>query len=603
MPGINIIIGKAAGGESLESILLDAQKQMLPLPDYRSETIFCSECFCAGCTRYPDYPIKVIETGDILILIEGRVYNKSAAELEKELVELAGELSAGDEGPPGGLQDWLVGADGDFLVFVWNRKREELHIFNDVLGRLPVYYAQINGLAVVSRRVKFCVSILGASSGDRMGLAETILFGFPLGRRTLIDGISRLLPSTLISISASLPRIRLSPIYTFNFDCKTNADKSYNCMAREIEELFLAACRNRAGSKGSPVIVALSGGLDSRAVAAGLHKAGVAFEAASFLDEERDRKPDTDIASRVAADLGITWELFNVKKPGVDDCRLMISLKDGLCNTGLSLILEFFRRLKEHYGPDVIHFTGDEGNILIPDMRPLHRLKTIDDLVGCIISNNAWFTMDQVHSLTGVSPEELRTWIRQRVESYPEKDLYQKYLHFIIFEHCFKLQFEGEEKSRSFFWTVAPFYSLFVFTYLMNIPDDRKRYYRLYDHFFQRLSPAAAAIGNVGSLAVPLNSPRRYLYLKARELFSLLPTSLKIQIRAKARKPYMSSRIYEAISRHTMETLSGSNYASRYLDPVKTRDLLAGNIDKAQFDILTTVILYLGSLETPVPVV
>jgi len=211
--------------------------------------------------------------------------------------------------------------------------------------------------------------------------------------------------------------------------------------------------------------------------------------------------------------------------------------------------------------------------------------------------------MDQVHSLTGVSPEELRAGIRQRVESYPEKDLYQKYLHFIIFEHCFKLQFEGEEKSRSFFWTVAPFYSLFVFTYLMNIPDDRKRYYRLYDHFFQRLSPAAAAIGNVGSLAVPLNSPRRYLYLKARELFSLLPTSLKIQIRAKARKPYMSSRIYEAISRHTMETLSGSNYASRYLDPVKTRDLLAGNIDKAQFDILTTVILYLSSLETPVPVV
>jgi hypothetical protein len=111
----------------------------------------------------------------------------------------------------------------------------------------------------------------------------------------------------------------------------------------------------------------------------------------------------------------------------------------------------------------------------------------------------------------------------------------------------------------------------------------------------RRLSPVAAAIDKVGSLAVPLNSPRRYLYLKARELFSLLPASLKIKIRSKVRKPYTVNKIDDTIRRHTIEMVSGSSTVKKCLDPVQARVLLSGNLDKAQFDILTTVILYFGS--------
>jgi len=580
----------------LKSLLLDTQEKLLPLPDYRSEALFCAERFSAGCTRYPDYPITVIEAGDSVILVEGKIYNKTAAELEKELIDIAGELNDGEKTVSGSLRDWLGHADGDFLVFIWNKKTEELHIFNDVLGRLPLYYIQIERLVLISRRVKFCTSLMKSPAGDSKGLAETLIFGFPLADRTLIAGVSRLSPGTLLSISASSPAIRSSLIYIFNFDQKNNTGKSYDRMAGELEELFLEACRNRAGSGDAPPIVSLSGGLDSRAVAAGLQKAGVAFEAASFLDFARERKPDASLAGRVAEVLGIQWRLFDLKKPDVNDYRRMVALKDGLCGTGMSFILNFFEQIKEAYGPSLIHFTGDEGNILVPDMRPPQRLKTIDDLVDCIISNNLWFPINEVHSLTGVTPEEIRDGIRQRVESYPEKDLYQKYLHFIIFEHCFKLQFEGEEKSRSFFWTVAPFYSLFVFRYLMNIPDDRKRYHRLYAHFLHRFSPATAAIDNVGSLAVPLNSPRRYLYLKARELFSLLPASLKIKIRSKVRKPYGVNKIDDTMRRDILEMISGDSPLQACLDPDQVWRLLSGKLDKAQFDILTTVILYFDSL-------
>ncbi len=599
MPGINLLVGNAGGEETLEALLLAAQETILPLPDYRSETLFSSDRFCAGVTRYPAYPVRVIESGETLIIFEGRIYSKSTPEVESDLIRLAGVLARGEENAGETLGQWLRSVDGDFIAVVWDRTRQRLFLFNDALGRLPVYYSRNGNLAAVSRRAAFCVHFTGQPAADRRGLAETLLLGFPLGKRTLVEGVSRLSPGTLLTVEGDKPEISRQPVCSFNFDRKDQTGKTYERMAGELEDLFLNACRARAGEgDGQAAVVALSGGLDSRAVAAGLKKTGVKAVGATFLDFAREREPDATLAGRIADALEMPWRLFDLKKPDGDDCLLMIALKDGLCSTGMSFILDFFRQIKETYGPDLIHFTGDEGNILLPDMRPPQKLRAIDDLVDCIISNNAWLTLEQVRELTGFEPEEMRGEIRRRVEGYPEKDLSQKYIHFIIFEHCFKLQFEGEEKSRSYFWTVAPYYSLFVFDYLMNVPDDRKRYHRLYDHFLRRLSPEIAGIDNVGSLAVPLHSPRRYLYLKARELFSLLPASLKIRIRARARKPYVSKKIDESIRRRALETLSGSRLPARYLDPAATRALLGGSLDKAQFDILTTIILYLDSLET-----
>ena len=593
MPGINLLIDSGKSAKDLERELLNAQQQMKVNPDYYSRKLIIDQNWCLGCTAYLDYPIKKIETEDYILIIEGKIYNKDDQAVESGLLELARHLSSGGDEAVSTVREWVLETDGDYLILIRDKGQGKLFLFNDLLGRLPLYYFQNGGWCLISRDVTFCNVLSRQVTGDRLGIAEYLLFGFPLGGRTLVENLSRLAPATMISIETSSPAITLTPLIVFNFDDKAQDGKSIDRIAEELKELFIAACRSR-GARGEegPNIVALSGGLDSRAVALGLRASGVDFEAASFMDEAGEREPDVTLAEQVAAKLGVNWKLFNLRKPELGDYRHMLDLKDGLCNVGMTFILDFFRRIKDHFGPGLIHFTGDGGNILVPDMRPPQRLRTISDLVDCIVSNNVWLKFDQVEAVTGVDREEIVSEMRRLVEAYPEKDLYQKYVHFIIFEHCFKLQFEGEDRNRCYFWTVAPYYSGPVFKYLMNVPDCHKRFHRLYGLFMKKLSPQCAAIDNVGSLAVPLNSPRRYLYLAARNLFSLLPPALKIMIRKTARAPYQSRKIDAALRRETLSALSRKSTVSLYLKIDETRRLLEGDIDKAQFDLLATVILY-----------
>ena len=593
MPGINLLIESGKSAEDLELELLNAQQQLMVNPDYYSRKLIINQDWSIGCTAYPEYPIRKIETEDYILIIEGRIYDKDDKTVESGLIEVARHLSSGGDEGVTAVREWVLETDGDYLILIRDKGQGKLFIFNDLLGRLPLYYSQNGGKCLISRDITFCKVLSRQVTGDRLGIAEYLLFGFPLGGRTLVENISRLAPATMISIETRSAAITLTPLSVFNFDIKAPDDKSLDRIAEELKEIFIEACRSRAArSGGGPNIVALSGGLDSRAVALGLRASGVEFEAASFMDEAHEREPDVTLAEQVAAKLGVSWKLFNLPQPELSDYRHMLDLKDGLCSVGMTFILDFFRRIKDHFGPGLIHFTGDEGNILVPDIRPPQRLGGISDLVDCIVSNNVWLTFDQVEAVTGVDREEIISGMRRLAESYPEQDLYQKYVHFMIFEHCFKLQFEGEDRNRCYFWTVAPYYAGPVFKYLMKVPDCQKRFHRLYSLFMKKLSPEDMAIDNVGSLAVPLNSPRRYLYLAARNFFSLLPPALKIRIRKSTRAPYQSRKIDTALRREVLATLSRKSSVSEYLDIDETRKLLEGNIDKAQFDLLATVILY-----------
>ena len=68
------------------------------------------------------------------------------------------------------------------------------------------------------------------------------------------------------------------------------------------------ACSGKPAGNGPAArgdnVVSLSGGLDSRAVAAGLRREEIPFTAATFLDSQQTNAADVRVASRVAAGVG-----------------------------------------------------------------------------------------------------------------------------------------------------------------------------------------------------------------------------------------------------------------------------------------------------------
>jgi asparagine synthase (glutamine-hydrolysing) len=56
--------------------------------------------------------------------------------------------------------------------------------------------------------------------------------------------------------------------------------------------------------------------------------------------------------------------------------------------------------------------------------------------------------------------------------------------------------FEGEDRNRFYFWSVAPFYALPFFRYAMSCPSRDKRDLRLYSAFLRELAPRLLDIPN-----------------------------------------------------------------------------------------------------------
>jgi asparagine synthase (glutamine-hydrolysing) len=130
--------------------------------------------------------------------------------------------------------------------------------------------------------------------------------------------------------------------------------------------------------------------------------------------------------------------------------------------------------------------------------------------------------------VTGIRASDIWDDLEAHVSGYPEKDLAQKYVHFLLYERAFKWLFEGEDRNRCFFWAVAPFYGTAIFDYAMGCRDEQKKHYRLYRSVLMTLSPSIAAINNA-NWGFPIASTRTGLHSMAREIMSkYIPRIVKV---------------------------------------------------------------------------
>ena len=116
-----------------------------------------------------------------------------------------------------------------------------------------------------------------------------------------------------------------------------------------------------------------------------------------------------------------------------------------------------------------------------------------------------------------------------------EKDMKQKYVHFMITERTMKWLFEGEDRNRNFFRSVSPFYSYQFFNYAMNCPDEMKKDYKLFRLFLEHLSPKIAAADNA-NWDMPITSDKLKTFFLKNKIRSFIPRNIKQNIKARFKK-------------------------------------------------------------------
>jgi asparagine synthase (glutamine-hydrolysing) len=434
----------------------------------------------------PGYPMVHYETPDYLLWAEGCVYQAPESPWHLSLLPILADALSESIGSLDRAARWTEAVDGEFVIAVQDRRMKNIVILNDVLGRLPLYIRRTYKSLIVSRDLPVMIRLLRQVDFDRLAMAEHLLYGYPLGSRTLFKEIERVPPSAAIRIWRASKRIAIANV-------RRPAIVSDPCIREEslveaadhLSSAFVRACAARAGGARNAVL-SLSGGLDSRAVAAGLVAGQVPFAAVTRCTDPSE--PDVRLAAKVASALQLKWRSVTFPRPTGSDLLRLLRLKSGMNHLGMAFILPFFDMLRSEFGSDIVFLTGDGGDKILPDHRPSTSVPNLEALVQYVLAKHRLFPLATVATLTGVPEVDIVGALREQLGSYPEDAMEDKHVHFVLFERGFKWLFEGEDRNRSFFWSTTPFYGRGPFLHAMNCPSPLKANYLLYRRFMESLN-------------------------------------------------------------------------------------------------------------------
>lgn len=509
MPGISLkcdFSKKIRGtGNEDDKTFLDASKSIIHNNHYKEEILLNEDPYLIVCTRYPEYPIEILDNSEYWICVEGKIYNKQTSVLHSELYKLIKHIfdrQNKNESDKKIIADWLADTDGDFVIYGLNKNTMDFVILNDFLGRLPFYYCKSTHEMIGSREIQMISYVQDNASKDPkfdpMGVAQFLLFSHTLGKRTLLNEVSRLEPASILMISSSSSKVDMQNMYAFNFEDREHANKKIRKNARELARLFNQACETRV-DQNAKNIISLSGGFDSRAVGACINKGKTRLYAVT--SPEPNWKPvvggssETEVAKQLSEIWNIDCDTYDIMTPKADNMITLLKMKNGLTYLAHSFLPRFLEEIKRNNPSSPINFfTGHGGDVSFTNLS--FDIPNIDSCVGGIIGVKGRLPLRLVAALTNIQVAEIRKEIRNILESYPEESPSAKLVHFLFFENNAKFSFEIEDVNRFYFWSVAPFYSVPFFRYIFNCSDKDKEKLALYREFLDSISPAAASVIN-----------------------------------------------------------------------------------------------------------
>jgi len=443
-----------------------------------------------GAFHYQGYPIDIYKSSEYDLIFEGHIYSKLVQSIDKVVESwISGKQSVATMIM--NIRQWCTEIDGDYVMFIHDKKNFRFFCINDILGRLPIYLWQKHGDIAVARDIAFLQKVTEENTLDPMGLVQYLFIGYPLGNRSLFTTVQYLPPASILTVNLSTGMVTTTQYFEHNFEDLHTFNRNSNEWVQDLTDIFLEACRNRLAEEN---VIALSGGYDSRTVAGGVKKVTNNLHAATFSTGFSQMEAEMQIITRVVDALNLHWDYLSLQKTKPGQIENLLRMKLGLNWIGISKMLGFLDHVSITFGNRAHLFTGDGGDKLLPSLLPIQSLKNTDQLVDYIIKTQSQISIDDIARFTGTSRDLIYQMLYEHISKYPEIDNKNKFIHFLIFERGRKWLYEGEDRNRQFLWSTTPFYSWKFFKKTMGLPQSMKQNYGMYNKFIQNLNQDLALI-------------------------------------------------------------------------------------------------------------
>lgn len=443
--------------------------------------------------------------------LDGCIYSDTT---ETDLNSLYALLDAGklDESAKM-VQSW----DGEFVVVYV--KEDKIYVVSDTFGRLPVYYSNSGDQYVVSRNISFVRSMVDSSDFDPMQVAVSLLLGTHLGEATLWKTIRKSPPNSILEIDRSTNKLEVHRY----FKMKTvSGEAKLEDVKDEIRSTFIDAIERRLKVIERPTL-SLSGGLDSRLIAAALKHIGSEIPMITYSRENGEDQLDHTSSKVITQKLALEGghEIVSLGPPTLNSANQLLKIKQGFNFLSMSYIVPYY---KLHADRGISTITGDGGGRYFLDVYPYKNLGSMDQLINYLLRHDTFCDFKTAASMAGVKAKDLKSYVVDHIASYPVEDFNDKYTYFLIREAGMNWSCEGEDRNRHYCWTTSPFYNAKLVELCLSIPQRSKEYGELFKHLYASFPGDLGTVHNPNWNQVVENSKSvRRLYSR-QKLKSHVPT-------------------------------------------------------------------------------
>lgn len=216
--------------------------------------------------------------GKYALFLQGRIYNIPS--LLKQYVEPDGEKGEREYNCLKNQEEkiislylksgwsWLAHADGRFCIALYNSAGHSIEIVSDRFGYSPLYYCKKKDILIFGCEIKAVLQSPEVSREfDRDAVREFFTFGYMLENRTWFGEVKMFPASSIMKISIDESDIR--KYWSWNNIKSSDSPPRYNEAIEETNRLWKLAVKSRL-SEDPKFAIALSGGLDSRAILAAI---------------------------------------------------------------------------------------------------------------------------------------------------------------------------------------------------------------------------------------------------------------------------------------------------------------------------------------------
>ena len=266
------IIGYYSQAEDKNKIAI-AGKKMLELLSHRGpdqQNTICSGHFSGGVARLSIESIKhgsqPIEDNTYIIGFNGEIFNyKELIQKYFPSIKINSEIRLLLELWKKKGKNFIHLLNGQFAIFIYNKKTKEIFLFRDPFGIRPVFFYKDKNKFLFASEIKSLISVLKRSFEiDEKSLKQISMFWTNLGSQTSIKDIYSLKPGHYLEKKKNKINI-ISYYKNPSFDTKyINYNK--NNLEKELYDQISGSVRNQIhGEVGHACY--LSGGIDSSSIA------------------------------------------------------------------------------------------------------------------------------------------------------------------------------------------------------------------------------------------------------------------------------------------------------------------------------------------------